>query len=365
MVKRVKVFGTALDATDFPLNIQTKLAYLTRLSQNLIKEPNFLDPYDGFLQYSRVLSDEKYTKMGKFPIDSWLTPKPNIEDFPLINQLMFQKVTNDGTIKEYSNKLANYVKSQILPDIPLMIAPDHSLSGGVLRALSKEYGAVNILVVAFDSHFDGIPASLSIKISEFLQEHEEDGKELIPKLMPAVVDSLNINDTYTCASYLYYLLQEKIILPENLIIFGCQDYPDEKFRLIEDQRAKEFVDFFNSLENQGVKFIPKMEDSQMIDELKSALEKISTPYIYISFDVDIGSLKDVIAARFRNAIGIDRSTILSAAKLIKNYMASRKCDLIGLDVMEVEIHLLGREFPKSGRKDLTVEIVDEFLNFFI
>jgi arginase family enzyme len=365
MVKRVKIFGAALDATDFPLNVQTKMAYLTRLSQNTIKEPNFLDPHDGFLLNSRVLSDEKYIKIGKFPIESWLTPKPDIEDFPLINQLMFQRVTNDGTIKDYSDKLEIYVKSQILPDIPLMIGPDHSLSGGVLQALSKEYGTVNILIVVFDSHFDGIPASLSIKISEFLQEYEENGNKLLPKLVPAVVDDLNVSDTYTCASYLYYLLQERIILPENLIIFGCQDYPDENFRLIEDPRAKEFVAFFDSLENRGVKFIPKMEESRMIDELKNALDKRSTPYIYISFDVDVGSLKDVIAARFRNAIGIDRSTILSAAKLIKNYMDSRKCDLIGLDVMEVETHLLGREFPKSGRKDLTVEVVDEFLKFFI
>ena len=204
MVKRVKVFGAALDAADFPFNVQTKLAYLNRLNHQIIPEPNILDPYDGFLFYSRVLADEKYIKMGKFPIDSWLTPKPNIEDFPLINQSMFQKCTNNGTIKDYSDKLENYIKSKILPDIPLMIGSDHSLTGGVLRALSKKYGPINILVVIFDAHFDGIPASLSIEISNFLQEYEGIENQLITKLIPSVVDNLNVKDTYTCASYLYY-----------------------------------------------------------------------------------------------------------------------------------------------------------------
>lgn len=362
MEKKVKVFGAALDATDFPLNIQTKLAYLRRLSQNAPPEPNFLDPYDGLLLYSRVLSSERFIKIGKLPVESWLTPKPTIEDYPLINQKEFQKFANDGLVKNYSNNLEKYIQKNVLPEVPIMIGADHSLTGGALSALSKEYGAENILVVIFDAHYDGIPASIALNIAQYMKDHPDEVNPLVPELVSSVSENSDIKDTYTCASFLHYLMKEEIIFPENLILFGCQDYPDEEYRSLEDSRIVEFVDFFNSIETKGITFIPKMEHAQMIEKLNSTLEQIDKPYIYISFDVDVGGLKEIIAARFRNAIGIDKSTIIKAAQTIKNYMDSNKCELIGLDIMEIETHLLNRVFPKSGRKDLTIEVVDNFLN---
>ncbi len=364
MEKKIKVFGAALDATDFPLNVQTKLSYLNRLAQNLVSEPNFLDPYEGLLLFSRVLSMEKYIKIGKIEVDSWLTPKPTLEDFSLINQIEFQNFTNKGAIKEYSNKLEAFIESRVLPDVPLMIGADHSLTGGVLSALSKKYGAGNILVVVLDAHFDGIPANISVNIAKYTREHPDEVNPLVPELIFSIEEDLNINNNYTCASFLYYLLEERVILPENLIIFGCQDYPDVRFRTIKDPRIVEYVDFYDNIEKKGVKFIPKMNDAQMIEELNLALEQSNKPHVYISFDVDVGGLKEIIAARFRNAIGVDKTVILNAAKLIKNHIDSKKCELIGLDIMEIETHLLGKLFPKSGRKDQTVEVVDDFLAFF-
>ena len=90
LTKSIKVFGAALDATDFPLSLQIKQNYLNQLAQNLVIAPNFLDPYEGLLLFSRVLQKDTYLKIGKLPIDSWLTPKPNINDLFLINQLEFQ-----------------------------------------------------------------------------------------------------------------------------------------------------------------------------------------------------------------------------------------------------------------------------------
>jgi len=125
MEKKIKVFGAALDATDFPLNIQTKYAYLNSLTQNLITEPNFLDPYEGFLLYSSILSKEKYHKIGKFPVESWLTPKPNIEDYPFVNQLEFQKFTINEKLKELRiikyafsrDGIPAYILENILPQL--------------------------------------------------------------------------------------------------------------------------------------------------------------------------------------------------------------------------------------------------------
>ena len=361
MERELRVFGAALDATDFPLNVQTKLVYLNRVAQNALPEPNFLDPYEGLLLFSRILSNEKYIKIGKLPVESWLTPKPMIEDFPLIDQENFQKFANDGLVKEYSNKLEDFIQKNILPDVPIMIGADHSLTGGALSALSKEYGAENVLVVVFDAHYDGIPANIALNIAKYMKDHPDEANPLVPELVSSVDENSDIKDNYTCASFLHYLMHDEIILPENLIVFGCQDYPDDEYRSIKDPRIVEFVDFFNSIEEKGVTFIPKMESTQMIEKLNSRLEKIDNPYIYISFDVDVGGLKEIIAARFRNAIGIEKSIIIKAAEVIKKKLDSKKCELIGLDMMEIETHLLNRDFPKSGRKDLTVEVVDDFL----
>ncbi|MFX1392782.1 MAG: arginase family protein [Promethearchaeota archaeon] len=365
MEKRIKVFGAALDATDFPLSIQTKHAYLNRLAQNLITEPNFLDPYEGFLLYSSILSKENYLKIGKFPIESWLRPKPNIEDYPFVNQLEFQKFTINGKIKEKSDLLEKFIIDKVFPDIPLMIGVDHSLTGGVLSTLSNKFGSENILVVVFDAHFDGIPASISTKIAKYTIDHPDLINPLVPELAILADEDLNIKDSYNCASFLFYLMEEKILLPENLIIFGCQDYPDNDYRSNKDPRIVEFVNFYDAFEKKGVKFISKNDDSNMVERLNSALKFVDTPYIYVSFDVDVGGLKEIIAARFRNAIGLDKSIILNAGKKIKKYMDLNSCELIGLDIMEIDTHLLSRVFPKSGRIDQTVEVVDEFLNFFI
>jgi arginase family enzyme len=365
LVKLIKVFGAALDATDFPLSLQMKQNYLNKLAQNRVKAPNFLDPYEGLLLFSSVLKKDKYLKMGKIPIESWLTPKPNLEDLALMNQLEFQKCTSKGIMKKYSEKLDNYVKNNILPDFPLMIGVDHSLTGGVLKALSNEYGPESLLILIFDAHFDGLPASISLNIAKYMNEHPEEINPLIPEDISAINGNINVVDNYTCASFLFYLLREKIIVPENLIIFGCQDYPDAKFRSKDDSRIVEYVKFYDEMEQKGVQFIPKSDPSIMIKKLLNNLKKTEKSKMYISFDTDVGALKEIIATRFRNAIGIDQSTILKTAKSIKNIINSKKNDLIGLDIMEIETHLLNGVFPKSRRKDQTIEVIDNFLDILL
>jgi arginase family enzyme len=365
LVKSIKVFGAALDASDFPLSLQIKQSYLNQIAQNLVKNPNFLDPYEGFLLFSQELTKSKYVKIGKLPIESWLTPKPNLEDLPLMNQLEFQNFTNAGTIRNYSEKLEDYVKTKIIPDFPLMIGVDHSLTGGVLNTLSHEYGPEELIVLIFDAHFDGLPANISLNIAKYMNEHPEEKNPLISEHVDAVIQDTEIIDVYTCASFLFYLIKEKVILPENLIIFGCQDYPDVKFRSLEDPRIVEYVKFYNEIEQKGVKFIPKSETSAMINKLSTVLKDIENSNIYISFDTDVGALKEIIATRFRNAIGIDQMTILNAARIIKNTIDSKNLDLIGLDIMEIETHLLNRTFPKSRRIDQTIKVVDSFLEVFM
>jgi hypothetical protein len=39
--------------------------------------------------------------------------------------------------------------------------------------------------------------------------------------------------------------------------------------------------------------------------------------------------------------------------------------LIGIDFLEIDTYVLGRELKKSGRKDQTVEVIDEFLEIIL
>ena len=363
MDNKFKVFGAALDAYDDPLKIMAKISYLNRLSQNLIDlETEFRDPYEGILKNSKVLSEKRFKKIGKFPIESWVTPKPDIDDFPLLDPIEFQNFVNNGALLDYTIKLEQYVKENVLPDIPLMIGVDHSLTGGVLKALSKNYDNRDILVIIFDSHFDGIPAGISLQLAKYAKEHKDELNFLFPEKISNIDENLKVLDTYSYASFIHYLIEDKTIVPENLIIFGCQDYPDKKLQSIDDERVKKYVDFYLSFEKKGVKFIPVSENTElMIEKLEKVLRKIEKPYIYISFDVDIGIFKEILAARFMNVIGIDMEIILEAANKIKEYIILKKCNLIGIDILEIDTYMLGKILKKSGRTDKTIEVIDKFL----
>ncbi|MBA7632386.1 hypothetical protein ES703_39932 [subsurface metagenome] len=368
MNRKIKVFGAALDPIDDPMKVLAKCSYINRLAQNIVDpERKFLDPYDGLLKFSKVLSREEYIKIGKFPIESWLTPKPKIEDYPLLDPFKYQEFVNSGAVRALSKNLENFVMEKVLPDIPLMIGVDHSLTGGVLSALSKKYGAENILIVMFDAHFDAIPAQISLNLVKYMQEHQKEIHVLSPGLLDSMdVNNITLKDSYSCASFLDYLIQDGIILPENLIIYGCQDYPSEEYISIEDSRVKQFVDCYRSFEEKGVKIIPGTKDkNNMIKKLEKALENYSVPYIYISFDVDVGIFKEILAARFMNVIGIEKEIILNAARAIKEFMELKKCELVGLDFLEIDTYVLGRELKKSGRIDRTAEVIDEFLEIII
>ncbi|MHA1273657.1 MAG: arginase family protein [Promethearchaeota archaeon] len=363
-----KIFGAALDPNDDPLKILAKCSYLNRLARNLIDlDKDFMDPYEGIIKYSQVLKNKRFKKIGKFPIETWLTPKPKIKDFTLLDPLRFQKFTNSGEIYNYSKKLEEFVNIKVLPDIPLMIGVDHSLTGGVLRALSKKFGPENILVIIFDAHFDGIPANLSLNLAKFAYENKEKVNLLFPQQLGLIdLDSIELKNSYTCSSYLEYLIKDDIILPKKLIIFGCQDYPSEEMKSEEDIRVKEYVDYYLSYEKRGVKFIPATENREdMIKQLDAILTDFDVPYIYISIDVDISMFREVLAARFTNIIGIEIEVVKRAALAIKTFIDLKKCNLIGLDIMEIETYMLNKKLKKSGESDKTIELIDDFLNIFL
>ena len=363
--KKIKVFGAALDPNDDPLKILAKCTYINRLAQNLIDlQIEIVDPYDGLLKHSKILHQAKFVKLGKVPIESWLTPKPKIEDFHLLDPRTFQEFTNSGAVAEYSIKIESYIKEQILPDIPLMIGVDHSLTGGALGALSEKYGPENILVIIFDAHFDGIPAHISLDLARYAKEHKEEVNVLSPQQLELHdIEAIKIEDSYTCASFLEYIIEEGIILPENLILFGVQDYPGDEMQAEKDKRVLNFVKKYLDYEKKGVSFIPaQKETAKMIMKLKETLADRQTSFVYLSLDVDVSMFEEVLAARFMNAIGIKQSILMEAVKIIKKFITETSSELIGVDIMEIETFMLNKKLKKSGEKDKTIELIDGFIS---
>ena len=362
MAKSIKVFGAALDPSDSETKIMIKQAHLDAIANRTPEKSKYADPYDAFIAESKVLMQSKFQKIGKFPIESWLCPKPAIDDDIFMSPLNFRLFLDKNGCQEYAQDLEKYIAQNVLPDIPLMIGADHSLTGGVLRALSRKYGATNISVIVFDGHFDAIPTNLRLALASYSKEHKDELAIPFPEFIDSIDERTEIPPSYNCGTFLQHLIQETVILPQNLIIFGCVDYPNAELKAIPDPRVQSFIDFYLAYEKKGTKIIPNFKDNAKIQlAFKKALDSINTPYLYISMDVDVGSLNEILAARFMEFIGVDSACLNNAADSLKAYLHPKKGHLIGLDIMEVEVFYLNAKL-KSGKVDHTLEIMDNLLD---
>ncbi|MFX0134955.1 MAG: arginase family protein [Candidatus Hodarchaeota archaeon] len=366
MSKEIKVFGAALDPSDTQIKISLKQSYLNALTSGNKEKYKYLDAYDAFIDHSKYLKLPIFKKIGKFPIESWLRPKPDLEDFQFMNPLDFRIFLDGNGCKEYSDEIERFIEKKVLPDIPLMIGADHSLTGGVLNVLSDKFGAKDITLIILDGHFDGIPSKLRLDLAKYSKEHKEEIGTLFPELVDSINENLKIPRTYNCGTFLSYLIEEGKIKPENLIVFGCMDYPRDEFRSIQDPRVKNYVDFYLSYEKKGVKFIPNSGDNEKMKmHFEQALQSINTPYVYVSIDVDVGALNAILASRFYDYTGVDEECLYNAAESLKNFIHTKKVELVGLDIMEVETYFLNVKLKKFGKTDNTIEIMDKFLEILL
>ncbi|MHA1784855.1 MAG: arginase family protein [Candidatus Helarchaeota archaeon] len=363
MKKPIKVFGVALDPNDNKSKLLIKYAYVQALRENRIKEPNYQDPFHYFIKKSRSLNDERFIKIGKFPVESWLTPKPNILDLDLINPIDYQIFLESGGCLEYRKEIEKFLNENINDEIPLMIAADHSTTGAMISFLSRKFGNNDLTCIVLDGHFDGISSNTRIGLAKYAADKKLETSNFL--LNPEDLKKLNvIKEYYNCGTFLKYILNDNIIKPQNLIVIGCNDYPNEEMKKVNDERVKKYVQEFQFFEDLGVKIIPKMSDFQIFKEtLQEKLETISTSKIFISTDVDVGAGKAVLAARFIDAFGLNHEEIIIIYKMISDFMKNNSIELIGADFTEIETQFIGK-ILKDGTKDLTLEIFDEFLDIF-
>lgn len=359
---KIRLFSAPLDPADSPDKVAVKRAYLDTLRSGKLSKPNFLDPYDAVCAASEIFKNPDFIKLGKFPVESWLTPKPLLDDLTLVTPENYRTFIDSNGCEEYAVLLKNFVEEKVLPSMPAMLGVDHSLSGGVLAALSSLHGAENISLVLIDAHFDALSQKTRLKLAEYAKEAG------MSRPLCSIPQSSggNVPETYNCGTFLAYLIERKVVMPENLMVIGVSDYPGEKLIDAGDKRAKEYVDEYLSYEKRGVRFIPRAKiDENFPKILSQHLEKIETPLVYVSLDADVGAFSALYAVRFLDAIGIYENDMYEIAKSL-NRKTRSGTKLAGFDVMEMDVHLMGAKLGSTPTKeDRTAAIAGNFAKLLL
>jgi arginase family enzyme len=344
-----KLFGVALDPVDDPLSLEFKHAWMAADITRLDWLSACLDPYCAVTEgLGDVLNEKGILPCGRFPVPSWLWPKPNKSDVSLVNTQAMAEFFDSGSLLKIVKQLQSFVTDKIFPAVPIMVGIDHSATAGVVSALTEKYGPKKLTTIVLDQHFDAIP--LSVRLASAQQQ--DPGYSAAPNIPGG------FNDQFCCGNFWPYLIDEGTILPENLLFLGVADYPDYESGFENDIFKKYYLGF----EERGVGFFPQKKFSgQYLNSLRRFLrEKITTPYVYISLDLDVGSYNSVYAARYMDKPGISQQNILDIANIIAGSCRRGKYEIAGLDIMEFNMHFLGIEAP-SNIQDSTLSLVGEFI----
>ena len=361
--KPVKVFGVSLDPNDNSSKLLIKHAYVQAVGDKRIKGPDFLDPFDYFMNKSKLLPEERFLNIGKLPVESWITPKPVPEDIDLISPMDYRIFLEGGGCLDYRRDLEDFLEKNIQNEIPLMIGVDHSSTGAFISFISNKHGKDNVTYIILDGHFDGIRSKTRIGLAKYASEVSMETTNVL--LNPEDIEKLqDIQDYYNCGTFMRYILTENVVDARNVIILGSNDYPNSAMRNVKDEKVQEYVKEFDFFESLGVKFLPRLNDFDVFkEELRKILHQITTKKVFISIDVDVAAGKAVLAARFIDAFGFNYEQMMIILRMISNHLYKKEIVLVGADFTEIETQYLGKVL-KDGTKDMTIELFDEFLKLF-
>jgi arginase family enzyme len=329
-----KLLGAALDALDDPDRVNLKRAYIQAAQAGRLPEDMPLDPYDLLAPLLVERCGPSVRPFGKLELPGWLTPRPGIGQASWVHPERYRAFLDQDGIGAWVAACASLIEDGILPDIPCLIAVDHGMTAGPLKALAGRFAPEETTVVILDSHFDAIPARL--------------------RGLPGQVS--HAWGPGNCGSFLAPLLEEGTLLPENLFVVGVSDYAYP-------HTAEPYRQAYLSLIARGVTVIPRdeAEEESFAAELEERLCRSRGRRLYLSLDADAGALQCVHAARFLDTVGLSEQAILGTARLLRRLMDRGRFELIGLDAAEVDVHLLGIEDDR-GMPDRTAEVCAGFLS---
>jgi arginase family enzyme len=315
---------------------------------------DFDDPLNGVLAPLRSdTPSDLWDNIGTLSVPTWLGPKPCPEDRSKITAENFISFIDSNGCKTFADAAGQLVTDKILPQIPCMIGIDHCLTGGIYAALAKHYGPGNLSLIILDSHTDAIPMSA---LSGAIQYDAETNPDSVHDSRDPFL--YNRPDSYNASSFVHTLVSEKLVAPKNLYLLGISDYPEKKSLRIKDPRIKAYTNAFVRLKGKGVNMVTKKECKLNPGRVKGILKKISTPYVYVSIDMDIGANNAVEAVRFRNWTGLSKARIMTIAKDVADIFTD-SIHLAGMDVCEMDPRRAGLTYD-SG-KDQTYRIAADLI----
>jgi arginase family enzyme len=339
--KKILFFGCPMDCDERYDSLQEKLQVRTA--------DGFDDPLDGVMDcLGSDIPRDLVKVLGSLPIPTWIGPKPPFGDRSNITTENFISFIDGNGCKKMAEEADQFVTDNILPDIPCMVGIDHSLTGGVYSALARHYGKENLSLIIIDSHTDAVPMSALAGAIQY-------DAEVNPSSVHDANDPFLYNrpDSYNASSFVNNLITEKQVDAKNLYIIGVSDYPEKKSLRIKDIRIKKYTDAYVSLKRRGVSIITKKECKLNPQRIKGFLKKISTPYVYVSIDMDIGANNALEGVRFRNWKGLDEAKIYKIADDLSR-LFSDSIHLAGMDICEIDPRRAGISGPSD--KDQTYEI---------
>jgi len=331
-------FGCALDALDAPEKVAMKLAFLEALVEGRISGPLARDPYDLMGRYLKDVPGIR--PVGRLELESWLTPRPDPSDVERVTPESYRQFLDSGGCADISARLGRFVSEDVLPSKPLLIGVDHSLTGAVLIEMLAMTGPGGLFVVVLDTHLDALPASVRVAASEFGEEGEGPGLDVLP-------------ETYTCGSWLRAVMEGGAVGPGDVAVVGVSDHPGREARPGESPGVSAYREEYLALEDGGLTVVPKREirEGGIEAAVERALAGARGRPVYVSIDADVASGPDVGAVRFMDTIGLTPDEVVDLARALGRGIADTGGSLAGLDVMEIDIHLA--DIP--GGSDRTAE----------
>ncbi len=321
--KKIIFFGCPLDGDERHESIQEKLS--------LMGTPGVVDdPYQGIMEIIRQeVNPELWSEKGSLGLPSWLRPIPSLADAGKITTETFVDFMDHGGFETYAQKVGDFIATNIFPDIPCLLAVDHSLTGGAFKKLVELYEPEDVSLIVLDSHTDAIPMSVMAGMIQYDIDTNPD--TVHDRHDPFLFDR---QDSYNASSFVYYLLAKEVLKPQNLYLIGISDYPPKHAFRIKDPRIENYVNIFSELKRKGVTVLTKNDFLISPSKAKNILNYIKTPYVYVSIDLDIGARNGIEAVRFLEREGLNERQIYRLVDLLRS-LFSRGIRLAGMDLTEI------------------------------
>jgi len=234
----------------------------------------------------------------------------------------------------------------------VMIGADHSLTGGPIMALAERYPNLNVVIL--DAHFD------VMNTDRVYEEDRQSGNAMFSLPNDRKIRSAARLNYYGCGNFLDYLLKKEVIAPENLWILGVQDEIDRELKGRRDLGKK-----FDSNTISVKKWMGTGIHVIFKHEVQSGNFKIDlNGPTYLSIDMDVGSMSSIYSARFMNSYGLNTAEFLQLLHKISRFIRSSNCPLVGLDIMEFDVHFF-EVINEKKIDDRTEEIVEEIFKLFV